>query len=327
MIKLGSKKTAAIAAALVVGSWALGAVSFRNEWFPINVYRAARYAYYPPPAAQPPWYDYFGSRQYPVAPVGKIEVACPKAGPRTFTFIATGQSLASNRSMRGEPDFKARDGAVNFLAGKCYRAADPLLGGDNHLGGTPWTRLADELLASGRYDNVVVTLYAQGNTYVKAWAEFAPYTDRPAQLSAELTKAGLAPDAVLRMIGESDAWYGDDVRTTRDEYVAREGQFISELRRKGVTAPIYLAEESRCASQPYEPVASAQRDLVNEAAGIRRGPRIDDIGFDGRWDGCHLSADGRQRAAALWRDVLLSALLAKASLNLSVMLPSFVLVD
>ncbi len=284
-----------VAVALGLASaWLLGAASYRNLWFPLNAYRSAR-------GVGQPDLSYFDDVRR------KTEVPCPKSGPRTFSVLALGQSVGSNRAMRDEPPFVARSGALNFLAGKCYRAADPLLGGDGGgKGNSLWTIFADQVVASGSHDHVVVGLFAEGNTSMRDWAEHPGYVDRVVQLNAEMTRAGVAPNAISFMLGENDAFYGFPIRTTRDEFMSRFRAFNNAIRRRGVTAPIYVAEETICSHPPYEPVASAQRDLANEAEHIRRGPNIDSIGFEHRWDGCHLTASGRKRAAELWSGVLLT---------------------
>ncbi len=284
-------KIAAVAIGLA-GAWLLGAASYRNLWFPLNTYRSAM-------GVGQPDLSYFDDVKR------KIEVACPTSGPRTFSVLALGQSVGSNRAMRDEPPFVARSGALNFLDGKCYQAADPLLGGDGGgKGNSLWTIFADQVVASGTHDHAVVGLFTEGNTSMRDWVEHPGYIDRVAQLNAEMTKAGVAPDAISFMLGENDAFYGFPIRTTRDEFISRFRSFNSAIRKRGVTAPVYVAEETICSHPPYEPVASAQRSLADEAAGIRRGPNIDSIGFEHRWDGCHLTHEGRARAARLLREAL-----------------------
>ena len=48
--------------------------------------------------------------------------------------------------------------------------------------------------------------------------------------------------------------------------------------------------------------------MVNPAAGVLAGPDLDTLGFADRYDGCHFSTEGRERAA----DLRLAALKAPA---------------
>ena len=64
------------------------------------------------------------------------------------------------------------------------------------------------------------------------------------------------------------------------------------IRSAGVEAPIYVAQCTICCNDPNETIRAVQRRVVNPAAGIFRGPDIDLIGRDERYDGCHLSGAG-----------------------------------
>ena len=225
-----------------------------------------------------------------------------RRGRTAICFLAMGQSLAANGAMPREPRFKARHGAVNFFDGKCYRAEDPLLGGGGD-GNAIWTILADRLIGQGGYNSAVAAVFAEGGTTVEDWAFYPAYVQRAAAIDAQMRKAGLHLSAVLWMQGEEDSFPG---RTTSQQYVDRFRTFASALRAHGIFAPIYVAEETRCASWPIEPIASAQRRLPDFTdLDIRRGPNIDKLGFGLRYDGCHLIApEGTKAAADLWFDVL-----------------------
>ncbi|XSC43585.1 hypothetical protein ACF1BQ_037650 [Bradyrhizobium sp. RDT10] len=65
-----------------------------------------------------------------------------------------GQSNAANY---GTTRHAAREAVDNFdpATGKCFAAADPLLGTDG-IGGSFATRLGDILVQAGRYDRVIL---------------------------------------------------------------------------------------------------------------------------------------------------------------------------
>jgi hypothetical protein len=70
----------------------------------------------------------------------------------------------------------------------------------------------------------------------------------------------------------------------------------------GITnAPIYVARTTCCAKvRPSQELGNAQRALANPAEGILAGPDFDTLGFADRYDRCHFSTEGMERAADLW---------------------------
>jgi hypothetical protein len=75
----------------------------------------------------------------------------------------------------------------------------------------------------------------------------------------------------------------------------------------GVEAPIYVAQASLCRNPPDEIIRSAQRAVVNPQLGILPGPDTDVIGFEHRFDGCHMAESGLIKHAELWFEVLSTA--------------------
>ena len=77
---------------------------------------------------------------------GKVETQCPEQAPGTAVILIAGQSNAANsgaaRHMTRYPDR-----VLNFVAGRCFVAASPLLG-SNGSAGELWTLLADKLIDS-----------------------------------------------------------------------------------------------------------------------------------------------------------------------------------
>ena len=77
---------------------------------------------------------------------GKIEITCPVQGKETAVLLLVGQSNAAN--YQGQLHQSADDRVVNFMNGRCYRAASPLLGADGQKGET-WTLLSNKLVNQG----------------------------------------------------------------------------------------------------------------------------------------------------------------------------------
>lgn len=80
---------------------------------------------------------------------------------------------------------------------------------------------------------------------------------------------------------------------------------LAPIRRLGVDAPIYVARATRCAKAgPSAEIRGAQGGLVDPPSRILAGPDTDALGLAERYDGCHFSSEGLDRAAALWLEAL-----------------------
>ena len=67
----------------------------------------------------------------------------------------------------------------------------------------------------------------------------------------------------------------------------------------------YVAVASRCGKvRRYEPVRAAQIALRDPAGRIYAGPDTDTLGLGDRYDGCHFSTEGTEKAAGLWWEAI-----------------------
>jgi hypothetical protein len=85
----------------------------------------------------------------------------------TAVLLLIGQSNAAN--YQGQRHQSGDDRVINFSAGRCYRAASPLLGADGDMGET-WTLLGTKLIQSGLYRTVILIPAAVGGTAIRRWA-------------------------------------------------------------------------------------------------------------------------------------------------------------
>jgi hypothetical protein len=78
-----------------------------------------------------------------------------------------------------------------------------------------------------------------------------------------------------------------------------------------VTAPIYVAVNSRCKEHKPDPdIRQAQMRLVDISHGILLGPDTDMLGLAYRFDGCYFSDEGLEKASELWVDALIESKVA-----------------
>lgn len=212
---------------------------------------------------------------------------------RTMVALMFGQSNAGNS---GETHGAIVAGVFEFHRGRFYEARDPLLGATGD-GGSIWLRLAAKTIASGAYDKVVLVPFAVGTADIASFAPGGSLHEGLLGVIADARERGLVFTHLLWDQGEADAF----ARTSASAYRQRFGEMVASIRAQGVNAPIYVARTTRCAkTRPSEELANAQRALVNPASGILAGPDLDVLGFAERYDGCHFSTEGLDRAAELW---------------------------
>ena len=108
--------------------------------------------------------------------------------------------------------------------------------------------------------------------------------------------------------GETDFMLG----TPEQRYLTDLKTVLNSLRASDDRAPVYLAMASRCGDSslgwsPDNAVSRAQRSVVDPARNIFIGFDADAVltGLD-RYDDCHLSASGMEKAASYWADALSS---------------------
>jgi lysophospholipase L1-like esterase len=230
---------------------------------------------------------------------GRTAVACPPANDRTMVALVLGQSQAANLV---KERFVGDTGVVNYFRGRCYRAADPLLGND-YGGGNVWTLVGNELVRQQLFDAVVLVTAAVSGSYIGQWAPGG-------RLHARLMDAvgsigpGLAFTHVFMAQGESDLMAG----TPAEEYFARYARVIAALRRSGIRAPIFVAIESGYCDGvatppgPDNPIVRSQKRLIAEGEGLYSGPDMDAElnSASDRYDGCHMSGTGARKLSRLW---------------------------
>ncbi len=244
-----------------------------------------------------------GARAWPADmqndPSGRTAVACPPANDRTMVALVLGQSQAANLV---KERFVGDPGVVNSFRGRCYRAADPLLGTD-YGGGNVWTLVGNELVRQQRFDAVVLVTAAVSGSYIGQWA---PGGRLHAHLmdAARSISPGLAFTHVFIAQGESDLMAG----TPAEDYFARFAGLIAALRESGIRAPIFVAIESGYCDgaatppRPDNPIVRSQKRLIAEREGLYYGPDMDAElnSASDRYDGCHMSGAGARKLSRLW---------------------------
>jgi len=195
--------------------------------------------------------------------------------------------------LAGQRHQSADDRVVNFVDGRCYRAASPLLGADGQRGET-WTLLGNKLVQSGRYRTVILIPAAVGASSVRRWAAGG---DLNAMLMAVISavKARYTINAVLLDQGTTDFVE----RTPEGEYRSDLKSMINSVRAQGVHAPFFITRSSAWTED--NPVSRAQATLADSRNAVFDGPNTDrDLTPLDRYDGYHFGASGQEKYTDAW---------------------------
>jgi Carbohydrate esterase, sialic acid-specific acetylesterase len=230
---------------------------------------------------------------------GKIEITCPVQDEKTAVLLLVGQSNAAN--YQGQRHQSADDRVVNFVDGRCYRAASPLLGADDQRGET-WTLLGNKLVQSGLYHTVILIPAAVGGSSVRRWAAGG---DLNAMLMAVISavKARYTINAVLLDQGTTDFVE----RMPEGEYRSDLKSLIDSVRAQGVHAPFFITRSTAGPPDWTEdnPVARAQASLADSRNAVFDGPNTDrDVTPLDRYDGYHFGASGQEKLTGAWMRLL-----------------------
>ena len=241
---------------------------------------------------------------------GKIEITCPIQDEKTAVLLLVGQSNAAN--YQGQRHQSADDRVVNFVDGRCYRAASPLLGADGNRG-EPWTLLGNKLVQSGLYHTVILIPAAVGGSSVRRWAAGG---DLNAMLMAVISavKARYTINAVLLDQGTTDFVE----RMPEGEYRSDLKAMIDSVRAQGVHAPFFITRSTAGPPDWTEdnPVARAQATLADSRNAVFDGPNTDrDVTPLDRYDGYHFGASGQEKFTGAWMRLLQEREAMSPSLN------------
>ncbi|WP_424032651.1 sialate O-acetylesterase [Methylocella sp.] len=230
---------------------------------------------------------------------GKTEIPCPTQDEKTAVLLLIGQSNAAN--YQGQRHQSADDRVLNFSAGRCYRAASPLLGADGQMGET-WTLLGNKLIQSGLYRTVILIPAAVGGSAIHRWAA----GDDLNEMMKEVIRAALERYTITGVLwnqGAADFILG----TSEAQYRADLKSLIDSIRTEGVRAPFFITRSSQDSENWSEdnPVARAQASLADSEHGIFDGPNADhDVSWFDRYDGSHYGASGQEKYSDAWIPIL-----------------------
>src|SRR6204780_326397 len=214
---------------------------------------------------------------------GKSEVKCPKQTRRTAVVLIAGQSNAANSAAQRH-ETRHPERVLNFMSGRCYVAASPLLGSTG-FAGEPWTLMADELIEQGAFDGVILSPLAVGGSNIAQWAKGGALNTSMIPLVQDLV-THYRVTHVLWHQGESDFALKTDPVRYKEQFLS----FADTLRANAVDATVFVSTATRCLpgwSDP-NPIRTAQQELVSGQSGFAAGVDTDKLlSAEDRYDDCH----------------------------------------
>jgi Carbohydrate esterase, sialic acid-specific acetylesterase len=221
--------------------------------------------------------------------------------PRLAVILAFGQSnIANEGDSRGCHIPETSVYNFNLFDGRCYLARDPLLGATGDRSNVA-TRLGDLLVKGAVYDRVLLVPIAYGGTYMAEWTAKGRMFPRLTRTLKRLRRSGISVTHALWQQGEAE---GALPNADGSAWVSQFREMVVTLRQYAMSAPIFVAQATAYGGASSDRIRAAQRAVVAPSAGIFAGPDMDVIGQDERWDACHFSTAGLERAAELWFGVV-----------------------
>ena len=230
----------------------------------------------------------------------KVEVKCPEQTGGTAVILIAGQSNAANSAAQRHRT-RYPDRAFNFVGGRCYVAASPLLGASG-LAGESGTLLADRLLDADAFDRVILAPVAVGSSTVEQWAKGGALNASMLPLLQDVTTRYRVTH-VLWHQGELDFALKTDPARYKDLFLS----FVGSLRENGVDAPVFVSKASRCGPVWAELNAIRQAQQEHASAGADLKPGVDTdtlLDAQDRYDDCHFADSGEVKTAAAWAAIL-----------------------
>ncbi|RUM08505.1 sialate O-acetylesterase [Rhizobium fabae] len=297
------RKTMAVGLAALIAMYLLGGMSARHEIFPWPQLSALKTMVGGEKAAAPSRYA-FDDKERLIGDESKTLVTCPAQTDRTAVLLILGQSNAANDGgQRHRSNYGAH--VVNAFDKRCFIAASPLLGSTDTKG-EYWTLLANNLIASGQNDSVILAPLAYSGSEVARWAKGGDLNLVLVDTVKQLQDSGYRITSVLWVQGEKDLVIGTTAQAYQEYFMS----MVDTLRQHGVEAPVYISIASKCLEPsnggfkehiPDNPIVRAQLALSKSGHGIREGVNSDAL-LDGedRYDDCHIGGTGAEKMSRAW---------------------------
>lgn len=216
---------------------------------------------------------------------------------KVMICLTLGQSNAANY---GNGKYIPRNKVYNYYKGEIYLAKEPLLGADG-AGCSVWTRVADMLIDSGLYNQVIIVPIGIGSTSVTCWAE-GKCNELLLRTLSDLKKKKIKLTDVFWNQGETDNVDG----TTKTRYKEQLKKIVKIIHSEQPSARFFSSITSYF---PYnndhvfgidKEITDAQKEVVQEL-NLYTGPNTDSLNLAYyRADAVHFTEKGLDQYARSW---------------------------
>lgn len=289
---------ALIAATVLALGWAGREAAVDLQLTRLQEQAARRVPHFPDAASRTSFTDAAGRETAPCASF---------FGKKPLVVLTIGQSNIANSAL-GE--FAPRHRIGNYFEGSCYVAANPLLGTSGERAAAVLD-FADAALEAGLYDSALIVPLAVQGSSVWNWARHGDLRPVLESRLRRLAEMGIRPNLVLYHQGEADCLVGMEGGL----YAEALDNIIGDLRRMGVDAPVVVSRVSRfkelncpdadpgACSRICPDIRQAQAGAANASRDVFTGPDTD-MAVPERFDGYHMTDNGRRRFAAILLETL-----------------------
>lgn len=240
-----------------------------------------------------------------IAAIHDMPVTAPDCGTvfqgqEPVVVLVMGQSNAANHADPAPAGGAPGSQMPVLHLGGCGLAGAPVPGGTG-TGGSLWPAVNQAL--GGRWAGrpIVWAEIAVDASTIGEWT--APNSQLRTYWQQQIDRIKGTPwpvVAVLWQQGEADA----RDRTAMADYRDALAALRTGVAARGIDAPWWIARSTYCPPHDGGQVREAVRELlVIPNSGFREGPDTDTISLPLR-NGCHFTAEGAARAAAMWAEVL-----------------------
>lgn len=230
---------------------------------------------------------------------GKHVLPKPVVDKKTVVAFVFGQSNAANNNPVRNLILDNR--VSNYWNGKFYLASDPLLGSTGG-GGSVWPLVAYKLMSTGFAEKVILLSSGIGGTSVVDWSNGGELHQTLIKRLDEAVLEGLSVNYFLWHQGEADHPSAGGVDLVA--YEASMRQIIALTKTYFPASKFFVSIATRCGDLgPSKELENTQRRLT-KLNGVFLGPNTDNIGDEGRFDGCHLSGVGIDKHSDWWVDAV-----------------------
>ncbi len=221
------------------------------------------------------------------------------AHAKDIFILVVGQSISSNCN---EYKYKEIQGVYQVnLVGEVVPALDPFLWSDCKQG-SMWIPLGGKIISLGLAKSVTFMPIGVGGTSVQDWLPQGRAFEKLGKAIRVANSSNIRFDYAFWHQGSSD------VGRSPQAYAQNLSQVLRYISLNIKIDKWIIARHSKCGTHFDEMISKAQYQAsLNYLARRFPGPDNNELGYEFRFDGCHLNKTGQEKMADLWLGSMIEA--------------------